>query len=330
MKSFVLTDTQKLFRDAYTGISTNYSKSDLQEAVRNAIKDACGGEWNYYKFMDNRYKVFAIIAQNFPIAMNASLAGKFGTFASFKDTAMGDLNYFDVEDDTIYPVYTSSRGNGDVERQKIINKNFSVPTQMKIIKLYDELDRFMAGKCDFAQMTDKATSAFEHYVGQLISDTIYNSYTSVGTNFRALGAFSASTLDDIIEYVKAATGAERLQIWGTTTALANVADGAGYSDKAKDRFNSIGYYDTFRGTDLFALPQAFTPGTQTFAVNRSYIIILPASEPIVKVVFEGDALVNMTDGMGRNDLQPEILYGRRVGAAALTTVEGKFGIYKFQ
>jgi hypothetical protein len=330
MKSFVLTDLQRLFHDAYTGISTNYSKNDLQDAVRNAIKDVCGGEWNYYKFMDNRYKVFAIIAQNFPIAMNASLAGKFGTFASFKDTAMGDLNYFDVEDDTVYPVYTSSRGNGDVERQKIINKNFSVPTQMKIIKLYDELDRFMAGKCDLAQMTDKATSAFEHYVGQLISDTIYNSYTSVGTNFKALGAFSASTLDDIIEHVKAATGAERLQIWGTTTALANVADGAGYSDKAKDGFNSIGYYDTFRGTDLFALPQAFTPGTQTFAVNRSYIIILPASEPIVKVVFEGDALVNMTDGMGRNDLQPEILYGRRVGAAALTTVEGKFGIYKFQ
>lgn len=329
MKSFVLTDTQKLFRDAYTGISSNYSKNDLQEAVRNAIKDACGGSWDYYAFMDNRYKVFAIIAQNMPVAMNASLAGKFGTFANFKDTAMGDLNYFDVEDDTIYPVYTSSRGNGDVERQKIINKNFSVPTQMKTVKFYDELDRFMAGKCDLAQMTDRATSAFENYVGQLIAETIYGSYASVGTKFKATGAFAASTLEDIIGYVKASTGAERLQIWGTTSALGNISDGAGYSDKAKDGFNSLGYYDTFRGTDLFALPQAFTPGTQTFAVNNNYIIILPASEPIVKVVFEGEALVNMTDGMNRNDLQPEILYGRRVGAAALTTVEGKFGIYKF-
>jgi len=264
-----------------------------------------------------------------PIAMNASLVGKFGQFASFKDTALGDLNYFDVEDDTIYPVYTSARGNGDIERQKIINKNFSVPTQMKTIKMYDELEMFMTGKADLAKMTDKATQAIENYVGQLISDTIYGSYGSVGTNFKTLGTFSATTLDDIIENVKAATGAERLQIWGTTSALGNVADGAGYSDKARDGFNSVGYFDTFRGTDLFALPQAYKPGTQTFAVNRSYIIILPANEPIVKVVFEGEALVNMADGMNRNDMQPEILYGRRVGAAALTTVEGKFGIYKF-
>lgn len=329
MKSHVLTDTQKLFRDAYTGVSNTFSKNDLQEAVRNAIKDACGGEWNYYSFMDNRFKVFALIAQDFPVAMNASLAGKFGQFASFKDTSMGDLNYFDVQDDTVYPIYTSSRGNGDIERQKIINKNFSVPTQMKIIKMYDELDRFMAGKCDLAQMTDKATGAFEHYIGQLISDTIYGSYASVGTNFKATGAFAASTLEDILENVKAATNTDTLQIWGSTSALGNIADGAGYSDRAKDGFNSVGYYDSFRGVDLFALPQSYLPGTQTFAVNRSYIIILPAGEPIVKIVFEGDALVNMTDGMARNDLQPEILFGRRVGAAALTTVEGKFGIYKF-
>ena len=332
MKSFVLTDTQKLFQDAYNGISKDakFSKDDLQEAVRNAVREACNGEWNYYSFMDNRYKVFAIIAQNFPVAMNASLAGRFGGFAEFKDTSMGDLNYFDVEDNTIYPIYTAARGNGDVERQKIIDRNFSVPTQMKIIKMYDELDRFMAGKIDFARMTDKATVGYENHVGLLISDAIYNSYSAVGTPFKTTGAFAASSMQEIIENVKAATSAERLQIWGSITALANVADGAGYSDRAKDGFNSVGYYDTFRGTDLYALPQAYLPGTQTFAVNRTYLIVLPANEKIVKVVFEGEALVNMTDGMNRNDLQPEILYGRRVGAAAITVAEGKYGIYKFE
>lgn len=329
MKSFVLTDIQKLFRDAYTGISSNYSKDDLQNAVRNAIQDACGGEWNYYNFMDNRYKVFAIIAENMPVAMNASLAGRFGEFAEFKDTAMGDLNYFTVEDNTIYPIYTSARGNGDVERQKIIDRNFSVPTQMKTVKLYDELDRFMSGKIDFARMTDKATTAHENYVGQLISDAIYGSYASVGTPFKATGAFDAATLQDIMENVKAATGAERLNVWGATSALGNITDGAGYSDRAKDGFNSVGFYDTFRGADLFALPQAYQPGTQNFAVNRDYIIVLPANEKIVKVVFEGETLVNMNDGMNRNDLQPEILYGRRVGASAITVAEGKYGIYKF-
>jgi len=329
MKIFVPSDLQKLALDAYKGTNTNFTKEGLQNAVRDAVKDACGGEWNYYKFMDNRYKVFAIISEIMPVAMNASLSGKFSAFAEFKDTAMGDLNYFTVEDNTVYPVYTSARGNGDTERQKIIDRNFAVPTQMKTIKLYDELDRFMSGKIDFGRLTDTAVTAHENHVGLLIADTIYNSYSSVGTPYKATGSFDASVLDGIVEDVKAATGAERLQIWGTTIGLKNVANVFGYSDAEKEKANGIGYYGTFGGVDLFALPQAYRPQTTTKAINGSHIIILPANEKIVKVVYEGETLVNMKDGMDRNDLQPEVFFGRRVGAAAITVPEGKYGFYKF-
>jgi hypothetical protein len=328
MKSFIPTDLQKLALDAYRGVSAKFSKDELQNAVRNAITEACGGAWDYYKFQENRYKVFAIIAQLMPVAMNASLAGKYDRFAEFKDTACGDLNYFNVEDNMIYNVYTTSRGNGDVERQKIVDRNFSVPTQMKIIKFYDELDQFMAGRIDFGRLTDKATGAFEHHIGQLIADAIYNSYSSVDTEFKATGAFSSTTLNSIIENVKAACSADRVQIWGTTTALSSVADGFGYSDNEKERANGFGYYGTFRGSDLIALPQAYQASTQTLAINTAHLIVLPANERIVKGVFEGETLVNSTDGMSRNDLQPEILYGRRVGVSAITVPEGLYGFYK--
>ena len=306
-----------------------FTKPQMENAIRTAVADACGGEWNYYSFMENRYKVFAIMAEIMPITTNASLANRFGSFAQFKDTAMGDLNYFEVEDNTLYPVCTSARGNQDIERQKIIDKNFSVPTQMKTIKLYDEFDRFMAGKIDLARLSTKVTNSYEAHVGQLIANTIYGSYSAVGSNYKTSGAFAELALDLIIEHVKASTGTTDVQIWGSMSALGKVVVAQGYSDRNKDVYNSLGYYGEYKGSSLFAMPQAYVAGTQTFGVERDYIIIVPASEPIVKVMFEGDAVVNMTDGMGRNDMQPEFLYGRRVGASALTTADGRYGFYKF-
>lgn len=330
MKTHVLSDIQKLTLSAYEGVKNKFSNgSQLQEGVRNAVLEACGGQWDYYKFMDNRYKVFALIAEIMPVAIHANLAGKFGELADFHDTAMGDSIYFDVEDSTIYPLVTAARGNGDIERNKIVDRKFTVPVDNKLIKLYDELDRFMAGRIDLGRLTEKAAISFEHHVGQLIAETIYDSYNALGTDLKVTGAFNASSMDDIAQHVKASTGAERIQIWGTSTALGKIEDGFGYSDTSKDRANNFGHYGVFRGMDLIEIPQAYKPQTTDFAVDRNYAIILPANENIVKVLFEGETLVNMKDGMDRNDMQPEIIYGRRVGAGAITTPEGKFGIYRF-
>jgi len=264
-----------------------------------------------------------------PVSMNASLANKFSGFADFIDTAMGDENNFIVEDNTLFPVYTVSRGNGDVARQKISGRSFSVSTVNKEIKFYDEFDRFMSGKIDFSALTDRASASYAHYTGQLISDTIYGSYASVNTNNKATGAYDADTLAGIIEHTKAATGADRLQIWGTTTALGYISDGFGYSDGAKDAANQLGFYGNFRGTDLVAFPQAYLPQSTTFAVNDAHVIILPANEKIVKVAFEGTPFVGITDAMARSDRQMEFVYGRRVGAAAITVPDNMFGFYKF-
>jgi len=330
MNSFAMTDTQRLAFDAVNTADVA-TRSNLNSAVRESVKEICGGTWNYYSFMQNQYKVFQIIAELMPAAMNASLASKFAPFAEFKDVAMGDKPYFDVQDNTIYPVVTVARGIGAIDRHRIVDKNFTVTTLMKAIKLYDEFDRFMAGKIDMGRLVDTATRAFEHYVGNLIADTIYGSYASVGTNYKSTGSFSITTFSSIMEHVKAANNVDELQIWGTTGALVNVVDSVfGYSDRAKDQANGVGYWGEYRGASMFALPQAYVAGgAQSLAVSANQLIVLPASEKIVKVVFEGDTVVAMGDGSGRSDMQSEFTFGRRVGAAALTVPEGKYGFWKF-
>jgi hypothetical protein len=324
-----LSDLQVLALDTYKKAPAAFAAGDPNEAIRNAVLEVCGGEWNYYSFMEKQYRIYAIIAEIMPVSMNASLANKFSGFADFIDTAMGDENNFIVEDNALFPVYSVSRGNGDVARQKISGRSFSVDTVNKEIKFYDEFDRFMAGKIDFATLTDRAMASYLHYVGQLIAETIYGSYASVNTNNRATGAYDADTLAGIIEHTKAATGADRLQIWGTTTSLGYISDGFGYSDRAKDQANELGFYGNFRGTDLVAFPQAYQPQSTMFVVNDSHIIVLPAGERIVKVAFEGAPFVGVTDAMARSDRQMEFVYGRRVGAAAITVPDNMFGFYRF-
>jgi hypothetical protein len=327
-----MNDVQKLAFDAANGIARDgYTKEQINDAVRNAVNEACGGAWNYYNFMENRYKVFKIMAEIMPVAMQANLSARFESFAQFHDTATGDKPYFFVEDNETYPVVTVARGNMDVERNRIIDRNFTVATQSKAIKFYEEFDMFMTGKMDMARLTEKASTAMTNYVGELIATTIYGSYSAVGANYKTTGAFDAATFNTMIEHVKAATGAEKLQIFGTTTSLANVSDGFGYSDGSKDRANGLGYWGEFRGNSMVALPQAYTAGSVgTFHVSSNYLLLLPANEKIVKVLFEGEALVDMKDGMNRNDMQPEILFSRRVGAAAITVPAGKFGLWFFQ
>lgn len=328
MKNIVMEGVTKLAFDAINGSPVGKSKIEMSNAVREAVLEACGGEWDYYKFMDNEFKVYAIISEVMTSAMNASFANRFSNFADFKDEAMGDNTYFTVEDAKVYPMYSVARGDGDVERQKIIDRKFKVDTVKKAIKLYEEVDQFMAGRMSFERLVEKATIAWENYIGLLISDTIYGSYASVDTPYKATGSYDASTLMGIMEHVKAATGAVSLQIWGSSTGLGSVSDGFGYSDAAKDKANNLGYWGEFRGASMFEMPQAYRPLSQTLAVNTAHIIILPADEKIVKVVFEGQVFVGRTEGE-RNDEQIEFKISRRVGAASIVLPEGNFGFYKF-
>lgn len=333
MKSFVMTDNQKLAFDASRGVSkAGLTKEEMNEAIRNSVKEACGGEWNYYNFMENRYKVFALIAELLPVAMHANLIGKFERFAEINDSIItGDKPQYKVESNELYPVVVCARGNQDIERNRIVDKQFSIPTQNVSLKFYEELDFLMSGRMDFARLTEAVSLSMANYIGELIYNTLYSSYSAVGTNYKTTGAFDAATLNTKIQHVIAANGVTEATIFGTPTSLANIVDTQGYSDAGKDTFNGWGYYGTFRGTDIVALPQSYTAGSfGTFHVDNDHIIIVPkGNEKIIKVNIEGEPFVNMTEATERNDLQSEVLFQRRIGAAALTVNEGRYGFYKF-
>ena len=53
-------DLRQLSIDLYHGNVTEFSVREANDMLRNYIKDEiCGGEFNPYTFMDNKYKIFA-------------------------------------------------------------------------------------------------------------------------------------------------------------------------------------------------------------------------------------------------------------------------------
>ena len=319
-----LTDLQKLSLDTYKGTVQKYSKAEAENAIRNAIIDACGGEWNFYNFQKNKWDVYQVISELLSVGIGELLVDKFNRFADIRDVELGDNPEFLVEDTSLFRVASIANGNTDIRRQKLYNKKLIVPVEKLAIKIYEELDRFLAGRIDWNKMIDRVQLSFGNEIALRIYNAIHSSYDSLAAPFKEQGTFDEGKLLDMVAHVEASTG-QAAAVFGTKKALSNIkVDDA--SDAMKDEFNSLGFYGVFRGTELIQLPQAHIPGTYNFAIDDNFLLVVPNGERIVKVVLEGDAYAYDTPPGSRNDEQIEFFFGRKAGVGVL--LADRFGIYR--
>jgi hypothetical protein len=110
---------------------------------------------------------------------------------------------------------------------------------------------------------------------------------------------------------------------GTKAALAKITS-ANVSENMKDAKNNLGYYGTLAGTRMVKIPQAHTPGTETFAINDSFLLVLPTlNDKMVKLVLEGDAVIQETM-TGNADKSIEYEFIKKAGIAVVPSV--RYGI----
>jgi len=319
-----LTDLQKLALDTYKGSVEKYSKIEAEDAIRNALTEACGGEWNFYSFQANKWSVYQVMAEVLSVSVGETLIGKFDGFAEVKDTELGDTSEFLIEDKNLFRVATVADGNTDIRRQKLYNGKMTVATEKLAIKIYSELDQFISGRINWVEMVDRVQLSYAHEIALRIYNAIYGSYNTLTAPYQITGAFEETKLIDAIAHVEASTGQTAI-VFGTKKALAKIVT-AKESDGMKDTLNVLGHYGMFKGTDLMELPQAHTPGTNVFAVADDFLIVIPNGEKIVKIILEGNAYVYDTEAGARNDEQIEFFFGRKVGVGVLKT--DNYAIYK--
>ncbi len=291
------------------------SREEQMEVFRKALIEANGGSTKLnYKSMRFNRELFEIIET---ILEKTDLQGFenndfFERFVDYRNLALGDENYFYIEDNTLFTVNETAEGIRSSLRTRINRgKHETIPTILHTIETYEELNRLLAGRIDLVEFVDKIRRSFAEYRLQTIYNTFYEGISGLPSVFGVTGSYVEDKLIDLIAHVEASTGGDAL-ILGTKKALSKV-DTAVISESAKERYNQMGYYGLFNGTPMMSIKQSHKLGTYDFAISDNDIWVVTSNDKPIKFVTEGDALFDVGSPFDNADMTTDILTGERWG-----------------
>jgi hypothetical protein len=319
-----LTDIQKIARDCYTGNVEKYSKNAANDVLRAEIIERVGGEWNYYNFQKNKWDVYALIGEMISANVSRLSAETFADFCEVKDFALGDRVEFTVKNNDLFKVANIADGINSTRRQRLMGKRIPTTAFKLAIAIYEELDRFLAGRIDWRAMVDNVSASFNQEIANQIAKAMEGAYEQLNSNFVKSGSYSDKELQTLIAKVEAATG-QKVTIYGTAEALANVEGADALIDKEDTR--NFGFVQLFNGTKMVKINNVYDENTDKWALRNDVLYIIPAGEKIVRLGFEGDVtILEDTTGTSRDDQQIEMLLMRKMHLGILSTA--KFGFYE--
>ena len=332
-----MNDIVKLAIDAYKGNVEQYSAAQSQDVLRQALIDANGGSsiLDYKKIRDGKCNgLFTLIEEILSKTVVEGLQGDefFNAFVDFRNVAEGDQNVFIVEDSELFVVADAADGTQGIRRQRIGHKTeTAIPTSLKVVKIYEELNRVLAGRVDFNVFINKVAESFR----KKMLDDIYSLWSGVTADqlggtayFPEAGAYDEDELLDLIAHVEAAAGGKTATIVGTKKALRNLKESI-QADGAKEELHNLGYYGKFYGTPVVAVPQRHKVGSTEFVMDDDVITVVAGDDKPIKVVYEGNPIVLMGDPMSNADFTQEYLYGEKYGMG-IVLAGGSAGIGRYE
>lgn len=319
----------KLMIDAYKGTTGNFSAEEAQEGLRKALVEVVGSDKLDYKAMrKNGPQVFALVEEALDRIIPDLVEQQFDVFAETKSYQFGDKPVFTNDDEALFNVAVISEGNNNLRRQRLYTgrSSFTVDTQWKGVKIYEDLYRFMTGRIDWPATVNKIAESYAQHIRLDVYNTFIGTYATINAPYKATGAVTVDNLSTLIANVEAATNRTAV-IVGTKVALGKVPVSYNQSQKAMDTFNQLGYFGSFQGTDMVVLRQGYQINSTNWALDDKKLLILPTGgvKP-VKILLEGEAIVKETaDAMANADMNMEYTFLKKAGVAVIQTA--KYGIF---
>lgn len=305
------------------------NRDEQLEVFRKALIEANGGKDKLsYKSMRNNIELFEIIETILEMNDIQGFEGNdfFEQFVEYRNLALGDEEYFYIEDNTLFTVNTTAEGVGNTIRQRINRgKHEMIPTELHTIETYAELNRLLAGRIDIVEFVDKIKRSFAEKRMQTIYNTFYSGISGLPAAFGVTGSYAEDKLIDLVAHVEASTGGDAIII-GTKKALSKI-DTAVQSESAKERYNQMGYYGVFNGTPMMSIKQSHKLGTYDFAISDNDLWVVTSNDKPVKFVTEGDAIFETGSALNNADRTVDIFAGERWGVGVvLNQLYGQYRI----
>jgi hypothetical protein len=309
--------------DAVKGKTGEFSAKQTSDDLRNAFIELNGGSTKISpKTFYRGNALYELVQELIPVVIEEGIQTEDNplfNLVEYRNIAAGDEQEFKVEGDANFIVASAANGIRDVRRQRIVGGDtVKVTTELKIVRVYENLGRLLAGRIDFNQFVDAVAKAFKNYIAEGAYDAIDGMTAStygLDETYVKTGVYSEEALIQLIDHVEAATGQSAV-IVGTRAALRKLTT-AVVAESAKEDMYSIGHYGKFNGTDIIRLKQAHKPGTSAFALNDNKIFVLAGSDKPIKVVNAGDGLLIERDATENADLTQEYIYGQEMGVGAV-------------
>lgn len=310
---------------------SEFSKEQTSEALRQALIEANGGSTkislkNFYRGSE----LFALVEELIPVMIEEGLKDDdfIARFVDYRNVKDGDEAEFYIEDPSLFVVADAAAGIKGVRRQKLMG-GVSVPVKasMKIVRVYDDLERLLSGRISFDEYVARVAESFKKQVladaykaldaaGQATPGLVAENYVS--------GSYTEATLLDLVNHIEAYTG-KKAVIVGTKAALRKVTTAVTSNETNADMYN-LGYYGKFNGTDMLALRQVHKAGERTFLLDDAKLFVIAGDDKLIKMVNEGEGLMAESDTFANADLTKEYVYGQAYGTAVACAEQ--IGIYK--
>lgn len=327
-----------LTKDLRNGVETfsyedrTLSRSQVEDAIRNALIDANGGEktFNRKAFRRNKVEIFELIEELVPAIVNEEHRDSdfWQKYVDERNLSEGDSIEFDVQDNSLFVVSEIADGIATPRRQRIVgNKTYTLNPVVHSIRMYDEFSRFMAGRINWLELCDKVAKSFDAQIWNdiyAVVGGIDTSSTGLTNTYIKSGTYDEETLMELIEHVEAANNASAV-IVGSKLALSKCK--GVLSDEAKSKMFSEGYYGNFNGTPMITLKQSHKAGTSDFVLPKDAIYVFASDDKFIKYVTRGETWINEKDVTANADKTIEYLM--EMEYAVGISVNGPLGKYTF-
>lgn len=318
-----MSDVIKVAVDGYNNRVKKYSVEQSQDLVKEALIKANNGSTkiNYRDIRDGKCPgLFTLIEEILSRTVVEGLQASdwWYNLVQFRNVPEGDKNLFLVEDSDLFVVSESADGTQGIRRQRIgATTEISVPVKRYSVRIYEELDRILAGRADFNTLINKVSESFQQFMlEQLYS--LFHSATAdqMGgqTYYPTAGSYDEDALLTLIEHVEASASGKPATLITTRKTARKLAPSVTSSDAGNDMYHT-GAYLTFYGTPIIIMPQRHKVQTNEFLYDDNQIYVVAGDEKPILCVREGNPLLISGDPYTNGDLTQEYFYSEKWGAS---------------
>lgn len=248
-----------------------------------------------------------------------------GLYSETRYIGWGDSALFEIEPNDLFYVSKAGRNQRTVEFQRQWGTQVSVVPENREITVYVNFYRVLCGLDSLAKFVMKAILSLELQINQ----DIYNAFDVAMESLPAnpadsalkVAGWSQKSAVRLAQIVTAYNHGSKAVFVGTQAALQNVLpDNANYRYFLDSEYATLGYMKNAFGYDCYVLPQIAKwddPYKLGLRDDRIYVLS-PASQSLIKVVYEGNSMSNTIAAQRSADLSETTTIWKSYGIGIAT------------